>query len=111
MRPPDFFCFQPPLPSPIFHPFPARLLLSPPHTGTPLRFPAFVPAAAPRSAPPIRPLFPPAADPGPGTFRSALPPAEKFPQRTAAPSSAGTKKPLCGRFGPPTRSPLEWNSI
>lgn len=57
------------------------------------------------------PLFPPALAPGP--FRSAVRPfpPEKSPQRTAAPSSAGTKKPLCGRFGPPTRSPLEWNSI
>lgn len=91
MRPPDFFCSPPPLPSPIFHPFPARLLLSPPHTGTPLRFSLFPARTRQR---PLRSF-----------------PAEKSPQRTAAPRTAGTKKPLCGRFGPPTRSPLEWNSI
>lgn len=93
MRPPDFFASSRRFhrPSPIFHPFPARLLLSPPHTGTPLRFSLF-PARSRHL--PLRPF-----------------PAEKSPQRTAAPRTAGTKKPLCGRFGPPTRSPLEWNSI
>lgn len=95
MRPPDFFAssrrFHPHLPS--F--FPARLLLSPPHTGTPLRFS----------------LFPARSRPRPRNLPLRPSPAEKSPQRTAAPRTAGTKKPLCGRFGPPTRSPLEWNSI
>ena len=108
MRPPDFFCFQPPLPSPIFHPFPARLLLSPPHTGTPLRFSLFPARSRPRPRNlPLRPSF--SARTRQRPLRSF--PAEKSPQRTAAPRTAGTKKPLCGRFGPPTRSPLEWNSI
>lgn len=119
MRPPDFFAS-----SRRFH-RPSSILFPPVCC-----FPRRTPARPSDSA-----SFPPAA--GPGTFRSALPPqkssrsaplrpsfsartrqrplrsfpAEKSPQRTAAPRTAGTKKPLCGRFGPPTRSPLEWNSI
>ena len=95
MRPPDFFCSPPPLPFPSSILFPARLLLSPPHTGTPLRFS----------------LFPARSRPRPRNLPLRPSPAEKSPQRTAAPRTAGTKKPFCGRFGPPTRSPLEWNSI
>ena len=82
MRPPDFFAssrrFHPHLPS--F--FPARLLLSPPHTGTPLRFS----------------LFPARSRPRPRNLPLRPSPAEKFPQRTAAPRSAPLFPPAAGTF-------------
>lgn len=91
MRPPDFFAssrrFHPHLPS-FFPPvccFPRR---------TPARPSDSASFSARTRQRPLRSF-----------------PAEKSPQRTAAPRTAGTKKPFCGRFGPPTRSPLEWNSI
>lgn len=88
MRPPDFFAS-----SRRFH-RPSSILFPPV-------------CCFPRRSAPLRPSF--SARTRQRPLRSF--PAEKSPQRTAAPRTAGTKKPLCGRFGPPTRSPLEWNSI
>lgn len=95
MRPPDFFAS-----SRRFH-RPSSILFPPVCC-----FPRRTPARPSDSA-----SFPPAAGPDPRNLPLRPSPAEKFPQRTAAPRTAGTKKPFCGRFGPPTRSPLEWNSI